>query len=450
MSVSLIYIFLGLGNGSLASGNNEALYASAAREALRSGHWLTPYFNGQPWFDKPPLAIWITSVFYNSCGINELTSRALSAFCGVGTVLATFVLGRALFNRWVGFIGALILLSTSHFLRFSRLGLPDIPFTFFLSMAFYFFWLAYVKSRYFIYSGFALGIAALLKGPSAFILFFSVVGLYCLLSKRLELLKRSWFWAGIFLAALVSLPWFIYQLVTHHAPFVESFFAGHALSRPQSVLAGRTGNIYFYARALVNRYHPWILIAIVSGPLFVFKAIKDREDEVIFLICWIVVVLGGVVWLKTKLDWYLLPLYPALSLSAAYYFAKIFSEKHIHFVRFLFVAVLALHIPYSHILSNDYSGDIKAMAMLAAKEVPAGQTIHLFNYHEGPAVCFYLDRPFDDLDTEAVFFEKARAKNFYCLIRREHFAPFASKLGRLGIRIKGASHNTLLIAKSSL
>src|SRR5437867_2873148 len=106
-ALSSIFLFLYLGNGSLASWD-EAIYASVAKEIIQSGNWLKFTLGGEPWTDKPPLAIWVTAVFYKLFGINEFSARFFSALCGLGTVIVTYLLGRKLLNRWTGFLGALV------------------------------------------------------------------------------------------------------------------------------------------------------------------------------------------------------------------------------------------------------------------------------------------------------------------------------------------------------
>ena len=49
--------FLKLGTPGLFDADEPA-YAGAAREMLERGDWVTPYFNGQPRFDKPILFYW--------------------------------------------------------------------------------------------------------------------------------------------------------------------------------------------------------------------------------------------------------------------------------------------------------------------------------------------------------------------------------------------------------
>ena len=105
--LSLFFLLYRLGSGSLASWD-EAIYASVAKEVVQSGDWLRLTLDGSLWFDKPPLAIWMTTVFYKLFGVHEFSARLFSALCGVGAVVTTYFFGRELFNRWTGFVGALV------------------------------------------------------------------------------------------------------------------------------------------------------------------------------------------------------------------------------------------------------------------------------------------------------------------------------------------------------
>src|SRR5512141_1868010 len=66
---------------------DEPAYAGAAREMLERGDWVTPYFNGQPRFDKPILFYWLILLSYRVFGITEFAVRFWSALAGLGLVV---------------------------------------------------------------------------------------------------------------------------------------------------------------------------------------------------------------------------------------------------------------------------------------------------------------------------------------------------------------------------
>jgi len=54
---------------------DEPRYARAAVEMAESGNYLLPTFNGQIWFDKPPLLYWLMSLPIRLKGPTELACR---------------------------------------------------------------------------------------------------------------------------------------------------------------------------------------------------------------------------------------------------------------------------------------------------------------------------------------------------------------------------------------
>ncbi len=444
--LSFFVLIFRLGSGSLASWD-EAIYASVAKEIVLSGQWLNLTLNGDLWFDKPPLAIWATAFFYKIFGIHEFAARLFSALCGVGTVLVTYFLGRQLLNRWTALTGALVLLSSSHYIRFSRFGMMDAPLTFFMTLAFYFFWLGQIRNRYLIFSGVAIGLAVMTKGFAAFLIF-PVVWVYCLWARRLEVLARSSYWIGVMVAVAIALPWHLYELWAHQTFFMKDVVFKHLFDRTTTVLDGHAGSLYFYLRVLVNKFHPWILIGIFSAPYFLFKAIKDREEEFIFLTVWMFLIFLSITLVRTKLAWYLLPVYPALSLSVAYFVAMIFREKSALAAKMMFLAILALHVPYSHIFDHDYSRDIQGIAPEVIARLAPSQAIYLYAYHESPAVSFYMGKKTLYLDSKEDFLKRASEPHFSCLIHVEDLQAMGrSVLERYGLTNQASFENLRFITK---
>src|SRR5919107_1706872 len=77
-SVAAVVLFVKLGANSLAAWE-EAIYAQVSKEMARGGDWLTPHWAYRPWFEKPPLFMWLTALFYRLFGVDEFWARAPSA-----------------------------------------------------------------------------------------------------------------------------------------------------------------------------------------------------------------------------------------------------------------------------------------------------------------------------------------------------------------------------------
>ena len=333
----------------------------------------------------------------------------------------------------------------------------DVPLTFFMSLALYFFWRGRERNRYLIFSGIAIGLAVMTKGFAAFFIF-PIVWIACVLSGELEVLTRSSYWIGVMIAVVIALPWHLIQLFIHREIFLNEVITKHLLGRPFNALEGHGGHFDYYFRTLVNKYRPWILIGIISAPFFLIKAFWERTSETIFLAVWIFFTFLAVTLIKTKLRWYILPIYPPLSLTVAYLLARMFGEKQKTFIRLMFLTIMALHIPYTlyaEILGKSGCWDMTGIAPLVQREVPPNGLVYLYNYHETPAALFYLDRNVSDLEDPAVktgvpadwLIKRAREdKTFYCLIHDEDLAPLMPRLPQ-ETKVLVSFENLRLLAK---
>ena len=84
-ALMLVCFFAGIGAMGL-SGPDEPRYAAIARNMARTGDWITPRLNGQPWFEKPALYYWLAGAAYRVFGEGELAMRLPSV---LGAILAT-------------------------------------------------------------------------------------------------------------------------------------------------------------------------------------------------------------------------------------------------------------------------------------------------------------------------------------------------------------------------
>jgi 4-amino-4-deoxy-L-arabinose transferase-like glycosyltransferase len=71
----------------------EPLFAEASRQMTVTGDLITPYFNNQTRFDKPPLVYWLMAMSYRLFGVNSWSVRLPSALAAIAlTCLAFYTL----------------------------------------------------------------------------------------------------------------------------------------------------------------------------------------------------------------------------------------------------------------------------------------------------------------------------------------------------------------------
>jgi hypothetical protein len=136
LTFTLPLFFYKLGQSSLVSWD-EAWYAEIARNILQSGNLFSLFWNGAGYFDHPPVGFWLIAISELIFGNSEFGVRASSALFGFLSLIVTYLLGRELFNKTVGFCSAIGLSSSFWFLFRARSGNLDIFLTFFFILTFY-------------------------------------------------------------------------------------------------------------------------------------------------------------------------------------------------------------------------------------------------------------------------------------------------------------------------
>ncbi|MFZ5424761.1 MAG: phospholipid carrier-dependent glycosyltransferase [Patescibacteria group bacterium] len=107
----------------------------------------------------------VFSILWKEPIIFYLVSRAFNSLLGALTLIPVYLTGRSLFNKNVGLIAAALLTILPFHVHASRLALIDVPMTFWLSIGVFFSAkiLTNPNYRYYIFSGFFIGLAASTK-----------------------------------------------------------------------------------------------------------------------------------------------------------------------------------------------------------------------------------------------------------------------------------------------
>jgi len=80
-------------------------------------------------------------------GPNEFSFRIVSVVMGVGVIIATYLTGKELENKFVGFLGAAVMTFYSWYIQFSREARYLSDFQLFFILSFLFFYLGFVKDK---------------------------------------------------------------------------------------------------------------------------------------------------------------------------------------------------------------------------------------------------------------------------------------------------------------
>ena len=353
---------------------DESVYAESAKEMVSSGDWLTPHWDYETFFEKPPLTIWGTAILFKLFGVNEVTSRSVSAICGVACVLILFVIGRTFLSDYRAFLGSLILLFSPGFFYLATFGIMDVPLVCFALLAMYSYLRAKEAPRWWLFVGIALGLAVMAKGAAAAPAF-AAISLASLIERR-----RPWsvwhFWIGCALFVAVAAPWHMAMMMLHGRKFFDIYIGTHVLARATSHIQNQNQaeGFSFYPMTLAAGFSPYT-------PLLIFCIFRKRFAAVPLVMLLLAAVTFGLFSaVTTKYPSYVFPLLPVLALLVA-------AGKRLS--PWFFGALLVVGFFLSlHMVSLGHPDDDRSLA-LQARQSAGALSVGL---EHGPAILFYSGR----------------------------------------------------------
>lgn len=326
---------------------DEGMHAHTSKEMVLTGDWVTPRMNGETFYDKPPLFSWLVALSFLVFGFSEFAARLPAAVLGTATVLATYALGRAMFDRMVGLLGGVVLASSLEFLVMSRVVVHDISLAFTVTLSLLLFWLAFHdddrRRAYLLGFYVAAGFAVVAKGPLGLVLVGLVVGPWLVVRRRLGFLKDMQLWWGLPVFLAVAAPWYV-AVMRANADFGAYFFIQQNFMNFASAESRHPEAWHFYLPVMLGGFFPWTAFL----PVAVARAVHRRRDDslgrFLYLALW-----GGMPLLffsvaSSKLPSYVLPLFPGLALLVAVYWRDLLTDQEgrLHRGALVSVVVLAL------------------------------------------------------------------------------------------------------------
>ena len=174
--VSIVLFYLALFLPAIGSVHlfdwDEINFAEAAREMLVTGDWINVQINYQPFWEKPPLFIWLQAASMRLFGVTEFAARFPNVIVGLVTIFALYIPVYKRYSKQAAVFTVMLYIGslTPHF--YFKSGIIDPLFNLFIYLGV----LQLVKSvekpsqRTFFLSGVFLGLAVVTKGPVALLL----------------------------------------------------------------------------------------------------------------------------------------------------------------------------------------------------------------------------------------------------------------------------------------
>lgn len=299
---------------------DEINFAESAREMIQSKDYLTVQINFTPFWEKPPLFIWMQVLSMQAFGINEFAARLPNAICGIVTLLALFHIGRLLIDSRFGLIWVFMFGGSLLPFIYFKSGIIDPWFNLFIFLGIYYFYRFRSKNSkpriHLIASAVFIGLAILTKGPVA-MLVFMITAIIVWFVKEFQpaILLKDLF---IFVAIVVFVGgfWFILQILQGNFDVLVDFVVYQIrLFRTQD--AGHGGFLLYHFVIL--------LLGVFPASIYALPALFGTRNKAapgksfmpwMVVLFWVVLILFTIV--KTKIVHYSSLCYFPLTFLAAW------------------------------------------------------------------------------------------------------------------------------------
>jgi 4-amino-4-deoxy-L-arabinose transferase-like glycosyltransferase len=313
-------------------GADDSRVAGIAREMAVTQDYLVPRLNGEPFLEYPPLgyypialSLWL---FGKPVDFHAVLPIVL---LGTGTVLLTFLIGRALGGERIALMAGLVLPTLVGFFSLYNHCLVDPALLFLITLSLYGFVAGYIVpgARFRSIALFYLGMSGgfLSKGLIGVGIPAGVATIYLIVKRDRHAIRKLRIGWGIFLFALPILLW-AGGIGWFESPDYLKEIIRQSLWRFLSPSADHAAPFYYYLLPTMTHLLPWTPL------LLIFLLLKNRSITPnffhgglgLFATIWFVTVFVGLSLSSAKRVLYLAPIYPSFALLAALAWDRVRNE----------------------------------------------------------------------------------------------------------------------------
>lgn len=321
----------------------EVFFAECVKEMFQADNMVTPLYHGTPFFDKPILVYWFIAASYKVLGLSHFAARIPSIIAALGTIALTAFAARNLFCARAGTIAAAVLASSMMFLSFSYLCMSDMSLLLFdtSSLMLLYSSLHNEKRRSILLylAALSMGFAFLVKGPVGIVLPAVSFALFLTLTGQWKKIRIGDVLVCSLILAGAGVPWFMAATRQNGTGALTYFFIHENLERFLGSTYDTHRPIWFMVQSLFGGMLPWSVF-IPFALMASWKTIKSylplelnwrdiriglsvkESQKHLFLWLWTFVVIGFFSLSRGKIDYYALPVYPAVAILLGNYLSE--------------------------------------------------------------------------------------------------------------------------------
>ncbi len=328
LSVSLFFSSI---NSLPVLDRDEARYVQASKQMVESNSYLSIKFQDEFRSKKPIGIYWLQTIpiklLADITRVSEFKNivlndyiwkyRLISAFASLMSILLLYFLSNPLYKNNISFNASLILSCSLLVVVESHIAKTDSTLLLLSTISYLTFFKYYKginknKVLDFLVLWGSLGLSVLIKGPVLLILFiFSLI--------FLSIVKRDIKWIrvlmplrGILLVIIVSVPWFFMLSYEEQKNFLQESLIHDFLGKTIRSQENHGAYPGFHSLGVLIFLFPF---SIFIFPLFNYLKINYKNENILFLLSWILPCFLIMEFIPTKLPHYTLPVYPAIALA---------------------------------------------------------------------------------------------------------------------------------------
>lgn len=280
---------------------DEGIYAELGRQLLVTKNFLVAFWNGSAWLEKPPGIAWLAGLGIFFAGPSAFGARLFMPAVAAYTLYVVYRLGVKLGSWKHGLLAAGILATFNLFLGRTRAVNTDMPLLAAVTTTVLFllenrpaWWVALA-----VFGGvWFKGLAGLLS---------VIIALPLFLAKKPTYIRSTLLYCLLFI-----LPWHLYAYSLYGSDFTTPYFFEQVIRRATAQIEFHFETRWYYFNYLRENLGYGVIL--VSGFGAALTLVRRRN---LYLLWWVLVPLALFTLAKTRLFWYILPIYPALALLAA-------------------------------------------------------------------------------------------------------------------------------------
>lgn len=294
---------------------DEARHGASAYEMMQSGEWIVTTYQGTPdyWNLKPPLSEWIICAFFALFGYTKTAFRAYAAISVFLCVVMLFMWSWKKIGKCGALFTVLAMLAITPLWMYHCARSGDANALFLLLCTISTICVAEAfdrSSNYLILSCLCVSLAFLTKSFHAVILVLEMFAVLLILRKQIRISKATLI---LSLAALI-LPTGLWALLRYRCDgmaFLSEMLFTDVLHRSADAIEGHVGGPAFYFDFLLSDLGVLACLTAIPAGLVLLK--KHTHYHIV-LVTAILLPLFLFSVAKTKLEWYVYSVFPAIAL----------------------------------------------------------------------------------------------------------------------------------------